>query len=83
MPDRLHFVLASYNTGPAPVVRAHRTAKNKGLDPRKWHGHVESVLRSPGRRYAREISELALCYRAYMQVLTFIPNEETVKTGSR
>jgi membrane-bound lytic murein transglycosylase F len=83
LPDRLHFVLASYNTGPAPVVRAHRSAKNKGLDPKKWHGHVESVLRSPGRRYAREISELALCYRAYMQVLTFIPNEETVKTGSR
>lgn len=67
-PDRLYFVLASYNTGPAPVVRAHQRARSKGLNPARWYGHVESILRSPGRRYAREIDEIAMIYRNYWRL---------------
>ena len=65
--ERIHFVLASYNTGPAPVERAYYRAKKEGLDPHRWNGHVEEVLRSPGRRYARETLELADLYRAYLK----------------
>jgi membrane-bound lytic murein transglycosylase F len=81
--ERVHFVLASYNTGPAPVVRAHRRARDKGLDPTKWHGNVESVLRSPGRRYAKEIFDLALCYRAYTLALAPDTAHHSIKTGSK
>jgi membrane-bound lytic murein transglycosylase MltF len=88
-PDRLYFVLASYNTGPAPVLRAHKRARSKGLDPTRWHGHVESILRSPGRRYAREIAEIANVYRNYWRLNTppqpegFTPPVPSLKTGSK
>lgn len=90
-PDRLYFVLASYNTGPAPVVRAYKRARNTGLDPTRWHGNVETILRSPGRRYAREIAEIADVYRNYWR-LNSGPQPEginppvpvtSLKTGSR
>ena len=90
-PDRLYFVLASYNTGPAPVVRAYKRARSKGLDPTRWHGNVETVLRSPGRRYAREIAEIATVYRNYWRLKTppqpegFSPPVPvtSIKTGSK
>jgi membrane-bound lytic murein transglycosylase F len=88
-PDRLYFVLASYNTGPAPVVRAHKRARIKGLDPARWYGNVETVLRSPGRRYAREIAEIADVYRNYWRLNAtpqpegFNPPVPSLKTGSK
>lgn len=69
-PDRLHFVLASYNTGPAPVLRAYKRAKSQKLDPARWSGNVELILRSPGRRYAQDIAELSELYRAYWNLRT-------------
>ena len=42
--ERLGFILASYNAGPAHILDAQRLAEQKGLDPSKWRGNVERAL---------------------------------------
>ena len=42
--ERLGFILASYNAGPAHVIDAQNLARQKGLDDSKWRGHVERAL---------------------------------------
>ncbi len=42
--ERLPFVLAAYNMGPAHVRDAQELARKLGFDDRRWYGHVERVL---------------------------------------
>lgn len=42
--DRLAFVLAAYHMGLAHVRDAQALARELGLSPRHWHGHVGRVL---------------------------------------
>ncbi|MCX8073385.1 MAG: transglycosylase SLT domain-containing protein [Candidatus Binatia bacterium] len=42
--ERLPFVLAAYNMGPAHVRDAQELARRLGFDPRRWQGHVARVL---------------------------------------
>lgn len=42
--QRLRFVLASYNAGPAHIIDAQRLADQLGLDPTRWEGHVERAV---------------------------------------
>ena len=42
--DRIRFALASYNCGPGQVFDARDLAKEMGLDPNKWFGHVEKSM---------------------------------------
>ncbi|OJX90560.1 MAG: hypothetical protein BGP01_04010 [Paludibacter sp. 47-17] len=42
--ERLHFILASYNSGPAHVLDAMALAEKHGKNPYIWHGHVEPYL---------------------------------------
>ncbi|MFZ9154996.1 MAG: transglycosylase SLT domain-containing protein [Schleiferiaceae bacterium] len=69
VPDdqRLPFVMASYNTGPAPVEGAMRRAKAKGYDPTRWFGHVDQVAKGPGGHYARKTRDMAQQYQGYVQ----------------
>lgn len=41
--DRLSFVLAAYNMGPAHVHDAQQLARRFGYDPRRWEGGVEMI----------------------------------------
>jgi membrane-bound lytic murein transglycosylase MltF len=41
--SRIHFVLASYNAGPANITRARRSAPSWNVDPDRWFKHVENV----------------------------------------
>ena len=41
-----YFVLASYNAGPGHVLDAMYLAEKYGLNPQKWHGNVEVMLKN-------------------------------------
>lgn len=43
--DRINFTLAAYNAGPGRIRQLQRLAERKGLDPYKWHYHVEVLAR--------------------------------------
>lgn len=42
--ERIKFILASYNAGPAHVLDAMRLAKKNGKNPHVWYDHVEYFL---------------------------------------
>jgi len=44
MGDRLRMALAAYNAGLGHILDARRLARERGLDPDRWFGHVEQVL---------------------------------------
>lgn len=44
MEERIKFILASYNSGPAHVLDAMSLAKKHGQNPYIWHEHVEVYL---------------------------------------
>ena len=41
--ERIWFSLASYNAGLSHILRARDQAKHMGLDPNRWHNHVEQA----------------------------------------
>ncbi|MEW6665183.1 MAG: transglycosylase SLT domain-containing protein [Thermodesulfobacteriota bacterium] len=43
IPDRLNFMLASYNAGKSNIIRAQRTAASMGLNPNLWKS-IERAL---------------------------------------
>jgi len=67
--ERLPFVMASYNTGPAPVERAQKKAAKAGYDPLVWLGNVDQIARGPGSHYARKTAYLSRQYRGYSSAL--------------
>lgn len=53
---RVRFALAAYNAGPHHVADARLLAKEMGLDPNKWFGHVEkAMLRLEDPKVARRM----------------------------
>ena len=42
--DRTWFALAAYNAGPGHVLDARRLARELGLNPNRWFGHVEHAM---------------------------------------
>lgn len=54
--DKLCFALASYNAGPGHVSDARQITRLQGLDPNRWHGHVETGLKLLSRpEYASQV----------------------------
>ncbi|MGR9089196.1 MAG: transglycosylase SLT domain-containing protein [Gammaproteobacteria bacterium] len=76
MSSRTWFALAAYNIGYDRVRRARTRARERGLDPDRWFGHVELAMREmsqPGPKfgcrcgqaitYVRSIRSLYYAYR--------------------
>ncbi len=60
------FAFASYNAGPAKVVKMRRDAGKMGLDPNVWFNNVEVVAaRRIGRETVQYVSNIAKYYTAY------------------
>ncbi len=64
--NRFAFCWAAYNAGPARVSRMRRKAKEMGLDPNQWFGHVEhAALAMVGQETARYVSNIFKYYITY------------------
>ena len=54
--DKLCFALASYNAGAGHVADARQITRIQGLDPNRWHGHVETGMKLLSRpEYAAQV----------------------------
>ena len=81
--DRTWFALAAYNAGINRVERARDLAARAGLDPTRWFGHVETIMRRMdsgrvlGRRdrtveYVRGIRSLYTTYNHQQEAVTAV-----------
>ncbi|MCE9671420.1 transporter substrate-binding domain-containing protein [Myxococcus stipitatus] len=82
--QRLRFALASYNAGLGHILDARRLAREQGLDPNRWFGHVEKamlMLEKPahyrrarhgycrGSEPVKYVSEIQTRYGNYVEVI--------------
>jgi len=66
---RFDFTLAAYNAGPARIRRLRATARERGLDPNRWFGHVEHVARAElGRETFHYVGNVEKIYAALRSV---------------
>ncbi len=79
--ERTWFALAAYNVGFQRVERARAAAAAAGLDPHRWFGHVERIMRNMAREgsgchcgqtvvYVRAIRSLYNTYFRLQETLT-------------
>jgi membrane-bound lytic murein transglycosylase F len=79
--ERTWFALAAYNVGFGPVERARRRTAAEGLDPNRWFGNVEVVMKRMARNaqtrrwgqpvvYVRAIRSLYNTYNRQHETLT-------------
>jgi len=67
--DKHLFAFASYNAGPARISGLRAKAKQMGLDPNRWRGHVEVVAaREIGRETVTYVANILKYYLAYRLV---------------
>jgi membrane-bound lytic murein transglycosylase MltF len=68
--DRVRFSLASYNAGPAKIIRARKKASAMHLDPNRWFRNVElAVLQMVGQETVRYVSNINKYYIIYKHAL--------------
>ncbi|MEE4271097.1 MAG: lytic transglycosylase F [Thermoanaerobaculales bacterium] len=64
--DRTMLTFAAYNAGPARVAALRKEARDTGLDPNRWFGHVESIAaRRVGRETVLYVANITKYYIAY------------------
>ncbi|MBN4082385.1 transporter substrate-binding domain-containing protein [Mariprofundus ferrooxydans] len=64
--DRLAFIWAAYNAGPAKVIKMRRLAKEMGLNPNIWFDHVElAAAKLVGRETVHYVRSIFTHYIAY------------------
>ena len=66
---RMDFAWASYNAGPNRIRRLRSLAKERGFDPNRWFGNVETIAAEKiGREtvdYVRNINKYFVAYKMY------------------
>ena len=69
-PIRITFALAAYNAGPGRIRSLRRLARERGLDPDRWFGHVEKVVADRiGRETVQYIAKIFKTRLGYQQLL--------------
>jgi membrane-bound lytic murein transglycosylase MltF len=64
--DRFQMAIAAYKAGPARLVRYRQKARQEGLDPNRWHGHVEAIAVSElGADVANYVDSILRHYTHY------------------
>jgi membrane-bound lytic murein transglycosylase MltF len=77
--DRLAFVWAAYNAGPAKVARMRKRATRMGLDPNQWFENVEyAALKVVGRGTVRYVANVYKYYVAYSLMRDLIDQQKAV-----
>jgi membrane-bound lytic murein transglycosylase MltF len=67
--EKTLFTFASYNAGPARIMRLRKKAVEMGLDPNLWFDNVEVVAaKEIGRETVQYVSNIAKYYVAYRRV---------------
>ncbi len=78
------FTFASYNAGPARVVRLRREAAVSGLDPNVWFRNVELIAaKRIGRETVQYVSNIYKYYIAYSLVLERLEMRDAARAQSR
>ena len=68
--NKMLFTFASYNAGPAGVIRLRREARESGLDPNIWFRNVEIIAaRRIGRETVQYVSNIYKYYIAYRYIV--------------
>ena len=68
--SQVDFALAAYNAGPARVAQLRVRAKDQGLNPDLWFGHVEHVAAEViGRETVEYVANINKYYVAYKLML--------------
>lgn len=69
-PIRITFALAAYNAGPGRIRSMRRLARERGLDPDRWFGHVEKVVADHvGRETVQYVAKIFKTRLGYRQLL--------------
>ncbi len=64
--NRMFMLLAAYNAGPGNLQKVRRMARENGLDPDRWFGHVEQMAaRALGRETLDYVNNVYKYYVAY------------------
>lgn len=75
------FTFASYNAGPAKIVKFRKEAGTSGLDPNVWFRNVEVVAaRRIGRETVQYVSNIYKYYTAYRLIMDKLQIKKEAKT---
>ena len=81
--NKMLFTFASYNAGPARVIKLRREATQSGFDPNIWFRNVEIIAaRRIGRETVQYVGNIYKYYIAYRFIVNEFSQKKEKKTGS-
>ncbi len=82
-PIRITFALAAYNAGPSRIRSMRRLARERGLDPDRWFGHVEKVVADHiGRETVQYVAKIFKTRLGYRQLLAVEQARQSAASGA-
>lgn len=77
------FALAAYNAGPTRIQKLREQAAREGLDPNRWHNHVEVVVaRKVGSETTTYVNNIYKYYISYRRLEDAVAVREKIKTDA-